>query len=113
MVKNKTLHMQKKSSKNINKTKLHPDLIPYSPTQEILNENFIASAVFECLKNNDPEGVMEILEGYLDTLNKSQVALNIDIPRLSLYYSLKKRNPTIKTLAKIVHSTSKASKRFR
>ena len=78
----KTLDKQKKSLKNIlkvDKTKL----IPYSPTEELLDENFnspteelldenfIGKAILECLKNNDSEGVMEVISIYFNTLNKA------------------------------------------
>lgn len=86
-----------------NKTKINPKLIPYSPTDELLDENFMGKAILECLKNNDPEGVVEIVAMYMNTLNKIKSAQQVDLPRSTLYHSLKSKNPTIKTLAKLVH----------
>lgn len=103
MVKKKTLDKQKKSLKNtlnIDTTKL----IPYSPTAELLDENFIGKAILECLKNNDSEGVIEVISIYLNTLNKTST--RDLIPRSTLYHALKHKNPTIKTLAKLVHSST-------
>jgi len=48
---------------------------------------------------------MEILDSYL-RINKSQIAKSTDLSRstISLAFS-KKGNPTLKTIAKIVHET--------
>lgn len=62
----------------------------------------IARAIFECLRDNDPEGVMEMISIYVNALNKLQAAKNSDLSRSTLYHSLKQKNPTIKTLAKLV-----------
>lgn len=78
----------------------------YSPTKRLLDKNFVGAAILECLSNNDPEGVMEVLEMYLDTLNKTQTAKQTHLPRSTLYHSLKKRNPTVKTLAKLVYAST-------
>lgn len=85
-------------------------LIPYSPTQELLNEDFIGKGILECLKNNDPEGVIEIISTYLTTVNKIHYAQEADIPRSTLYSSLKQKNPTIKTLAKLVYASTLTAK---
>lgn len=82
------------------------DLISYDPIKEIRDENFIGKAILECLINNDPEGVMEVIEVYLGTLEKTQIIQKSDIPKSTLYHSLKTKNPTIRTLAKLVHATT-------
>lgn len=121
MGKTKTLKEQKKSSKTTLKNKKkqirvkskkmgkqlklkkNAGLIPYSPTEELLDENFIAQAVWECLKNNDPEGVVEIIQSHLRVVNKSKAAHDMKLPRSSMYNALKGKNPTVKTLAKLVN----------
>ena len=60
------------------KLKKDAGLIEYSPTQELLDENFIALAIWECLKNNDPEGVMEVIQAHLEAVNKSRAAREIN-----------------------------------
>lgn len=104
MVKVKISTKQKKSSKDITgpKIKLKSKLIPYSPTEEILKGDVIARAIFECLCDNHPEGVMEMISIYVNALNKLQATKNSDLPRSTLYYNLKQKNPTIRTLAKII-----------
>ncbi len=57
-------------NKNINS---HADLIPHDPVAKILDKDFIGRAILECLSNNDPEGVMEVIQTYLDTLEKTQL----------------------------------------
>ncbi len=57
----------------------------------------------QCLIDNDAEAFIEILDSYL-RVNRSHVARKANLPRstISLAFS-KKGNPTIKTIAKIVH----------
>lgn len=43
-------------------------LIPYNPIEELQDEEFIALAVWECLKNNDLEGVVEVVEAHLEAV---------------------------------------------
>lgn len=73
------------------------------PIQELLDEDFIARAVWECLKNNDAEGVMEVIEAHLEVVNKVRAAENMELPRSTMYNAFKGRNPTVKTLAKLVN----------
>lgn len=102
MAKTKTSRKQKTSSKNILTLRADaPPLIPYSPTEEILNGDLIGKVILECLKNNDPDGVMDALSLYLNTVVKVKAIEHSLIPRSTLYHSLKSRNPTIKTLAKL------------
>lgn len=85
------------------KIKSKSDLIPYSPTEELLDETFTAQAVWECLKNNDPEGVVEIIQAHLRVVNKSKAAKERNLPRPSMYNAIKGKNPKIRTLAKLVN----------
>ncbi|MCB1113851.1 MAG: helix-turn-helix domain-containing protein [Chlamydiia bacterium] len=78
----------------------------YNPAKDLLDEELIARAVWECLKDNDPDGVIEIIEAHLSAKNKSQLAKDCDISRNTLYHVFKNKNPTLNTLAKLVHATS-------
>jgi len=78
------------------------DLIGYSPTEELLDETLIRNAIWECLKNNDSVGVMEVLDSYLEALSKDALCERMEIARSTLYHSLRVKNPTLKTLAKLV-----------
>ncbi len=74
-----------------------------SATERLLDERFIAQAIWECLKNNDPKGVIEIIEIHLEVVNKVKAAQATDLSRATMYHALKGKNPTIKTLAKLVN----------
>lgn len=110
MGKAKTSHKQKKYSTNTPRRKLKSDscLIEYSPTQDLLDETFIALAIWDCLKNNDAKGVVEIIQAHLNVINKQKKAKEADLPRSTLYNCLKSKNPTIRTLAKMVHCVEAA-----
>lgn len=63
----------------------------------------IAVALFECLIANDTESFMEILSSYL-RVNKRRLAKKADLARSTIQQALSgKGNPTIKTIAKIIH----------
>lgn len=80
-----------------------PSLEEYDPIKELLDEKFIASAVWECLRNNDPEGVMEIIQTHLEIVNKVKAAEHTELPRSTMYKAIKRKNPTVKTLAKLIN----------
>jgi DNA-binding phage protein len=69
-----------------------------------MDEKLVSEAILECLKENDTEALMEILDGYLSVLNRSKFARESKVPRRTIYHTLKNKNPTIKTLAKIVYA---------
>ena len=108
MAKAKISVKRKTSSSKVKKVKIKDfsGLQEYSPTERLLDKNFIGAAILECLSNNDPEGVMEIIEIYLDTLNKTQTSKKARLARSTMYHSLKGRNPTVKTLAKLVYAST-------
>ena len=74
-----------------------------NPTEEILDEDLISRAIWECFKEGDSEGVVEIFEIYLHAANKTRIAKEASVAR-STVYGLKGGNPTVKTLAKLVHA---------
>jgi DNA-binding phage protein len=77
-----------------------------NPLKELSDSNQTAMAVFECLLNNDPEGAMEMIELYLEAKNKTKLRKEVDLHKSTMYSALKHRNPTMKTLAKIMHASS-------
>lgn len=85
------------------KLKDDPRLTEYSPTKKLLDETFIAKAIWECLKNNDPEGVVEMIEAHLEAINKVKASQNTNLSRATMYSAFKGKNPTLKTLAKLVN----------
>lgn len=75
-----------------------------NPREELLDEDFIGRAVWECLKEGDSEGVIEIIRIYLEAVNKTEIARESSMARSTMYHTLKSKNPTVKTLAKLVHA---------
>lgn len=61
--------------------------------------------------NNDPEGVIEVVKIHLNAVNKVKSAKKADLSRSTLYHSLRTKNPTLRTLAKIMHASSPAGKK--
>ena len=111
MVKATISHRRKKSLRRIQKVKTKSKLklkknakvSEHNATERLLDETFIAQAIWECLKNNDPQGVIEIIETHLEVVNKVKVAQETDLSRATMYHALKGKNPTIRTLAKLVN----------
>lgn len=77
------------------------------PLKELTDPQQTALAILECLQNNDPNGAMEMIAIYLDALNKARLRKQTKLPKSTMYSALKHRNPTIKTLAKIMHASMK------
>lgn len=105
MAKAKTLLGRKKSSISTPKLRLKKGvkLIKHDPFKTLLDEKHIAQAFWECLRDNDPEGAAEIIAMHVNALNKSRLAKEEEIPRSTLYHSLRNKNPTLKTVAKLIH----------
>lgn len=77
----------------------------YDPVKNLLDPNKMGAAIMQCLIENDPEGILEIVENHLYALNKTQFLKNAKIPRSTMYNFLRRKNPTIKTLAKLIHAS--------
>lgn len=94
------------SSKTISnrKFKAGMKLKPYNPTKALLDEDRIGRAIWECLKNEDTEGVIEVISIHLEAKNKAQLIEQTNIPKTTFYHTLRSKNPTLRTLAKLVHA---------
>lgn len=72
--------------------------------------NNVATALLQCLIENDPESYMEILDAYL-RINRKRVAHKANLTRSTVQLAFSKRgNPTLKTIAKIVHHEAASKK---
>src|SRR5690349_1593379 len=111
MVKAKTSTRQKRSfaktsrskSRGNMKLKENARIREINPTEELLDEELISRAIWECLKEGDSEGMIEVIGIYLEAVNKTHIAKKASVAR-STIYALKGGNPTVKTLAKVVHA---------
>ncbi len=61
-----------------------------NPTEELLNEDFIGRAIWECLKEGDSDGVMEVIATFLEAASKSHLAKEAFIARSTVYSVQKK-----------------------
>lgn len=82
------------------------ELREYDPIKNLLDINKMGAAIMQCFLENDTEGVLEIVENYLYAINKTQFLKDANVPRSTMYNFFKRRNPTIKTLAKIIHASA-------
>lgn len=107
MGKIKTSRKRRKSSANTEKKtyrlKRGVHLPKHDPLETLTNEKLVAQAFWECLRDNDPEGAAEIIAMHINALNKSRLAKEEEIPRSTIYHSLRNKNPTLKTVAKLIH----------
>ncbi|SCA63126.1 hypothetical protein SCG7109_AI_00190 [Chlamydiales bacterium SCGC AG-110-M15] len=80
-------------------------LSSHDPDISFKDNKKVGSALLECLLENDTEGFIEILDTYLK-VNRSRVAKKAKLARSTVQQALSKTgNPTLKTLAKIVHQS--------
>lgn len=98
-LKTSSLNVSKK--KNELKIKKGAKVKKFNPNK-YLSADFIGAAIMECLLNNDPEGIVELLTIYLEEHNKVELLKKADISRSTMYQAFRHKNPTIRTLAKIV-----------
>lgn len=81
------------------------EFIEFKPEKFFNNKNAVAQALLQCLIENDTEAFMEILDSYL-RVNRTKVAKNADLSRSTISSAFsKKGNPTLKTIAQIVHES--------
>ena len=100
--------MQQTSSEKLAKINLDKveGISKANPLKELVDAKQTALSILECLQNNDPEGVMEMITIYLDALNKAKLRKNSKLPKSTMYSALKHKNPTIRTLAKMMYEAT-------
>lgn len=86
------------------KLKKSKDLTPFDPSDQLRDKKFIASALWECLVDNDIEAFKEILKAHLEVTNKEEIAKKSGIPLRTLFRMLSPSgNPTLANVSKIIH----------
>ncbi|NGX48888.1 MAG: hypothetical protein K940chlam5_00482 [Candidatus Anoxychlamydiales bacterium] len=114
MAKRKTSRRRKRLLQNIKKhreisvkpieLKKKKGISKMDPSKIMVDENFLVYALLECFKDNDPDALIEILDGYIAACNKSNFAKKADISRSTLYDMLHgKKNPTLRVLTQCIH----------
>ena len=81
-------------------------IFPHDPSASLTDEKLMAQAFWQCLKDNEPQEAVDVIATYLEQVNKLKLSKEKDIPRATLYRGLRRKNLTIKTVAKILHSLS-------
>src|SRR5271154_1840664 len=97
MVKARTSTRRKRSStkrsnaknKGVMKLKASACVREINPTEELLNEDLIGRAVWECLKEGDSDGVLEVIGIYIEAYNKTYMAEAASVARSTVYSTLK------------------------
>ena len=104
MNKKKTLKKHEFSLDDLQPIKIDESKLHASKASELFkNKNEVAKALLECLIENDTETFMEILDAYL-CVNRTKIAYKTNLTRATITQAFsKKGNPTLKTIAKIVH----------
>ncbi len=71
----------------------------FNAAEKLSDFSLVATAFFEALEDEDVEEALEILEGYLLTKRKASPS--------TVHQSLSRKvNPTLKTVAKLLHAAS-------
>jgi probable addiction module antidote protein len=105
VLKKKTSKKPGVSPKSTKQNKNRSLAIPYSPSEQLKNKNFVARALIECLQDGDAEAFKEILGAHLDVINKTQFAAKTRIPERTLYRMVSEQgNPTLDNIARVVHA---------
>jgi probable addiction module antidote protein len=75
----------------------------HKPSQFFKDHHKVAEALLQSLEENDAGAFLEILDAYLK-VNRTKVARETSLSRTTIQQALSKTgNPTIRTIAKIVH----------
>jgi DNA-binding phage protein len=98
--------MNKKEQEKTRILRDDANLKEYDPIKNLLDHKRLGAAVMQCLMENDTDGVLEIIESYLYAVDKTQFLKDAKISRSTAYNVFKRRNPTLKTIAKLMHASS-------
>lgn len=79
--------------------------------EQFLDDDFIAKALWNCLQNNESNKFMEIITARCRAIIFIARDKETDIKSVILSHVNNYKNPTIKTVAKVVHSFEKMHKR--
>ena len=68
----------------------------------MIKHNSFSKNIADCIINNDPDGVMKIIQFSLESKNKRKSCLENELSRITMYKALKDKNPKLKTLCKLI-----------
>ncbi len=85
------------------KSKKDSALLKHNPRDFFKSHEKVGEALLQCLEENDAGAFLEILDSYL-RVNRTKIAKETELSRTTVQNALsRKGNPTIRTIAKIVH----------
>ena len=85
------------------KSKKNTPSLDHKPSAFFKSHEKVAEALLQSLEENDADAFLEILDAYLK-VNRTRIAKEANLSRTTVQNALsKKGNPTIRTIAKIVH----------
>ena len=86
------------------KLKTKKGISKIDPYKILKDKKLLISALLQCFEDNDPEALIDILDGYITICNKSEFAENANISRSTLYDMLHgRKNPTLRVFTQCVH----------
>lgn len=78
----------------------------FDPSKKLRDPNFVAKAFFQALLDNDVDAALDAISGYLMAIRKTEIAKEGGMATSTVYYALSRgANPTLRTLAKLLHAT--------
>lgn len=98
--------MNKKTQEKTRVLREDANIKEYDPIKNLLDPKRLGAAVMQCLMENDTNGALEIIESYLYAVDRTQFLKDAKIPRSTAYNVFKRRNPTLKTIAKMMYASS-------
>ena len=105
-MRSREIHMNKKTQEKTRVLREDANIKEYDPIKNLLDPKKLGAAVMQCLMENDTNGALEIIESYLYAVDRTQFLKNAKIPRSTAYNVFKRRNPTLKTIAKMMYASS-------
>lgn len=85
------------------KSKKGSSVISHKPSNFFKSHEKVAEALLQSLEENNADAFLEILDAYLK-INRTRVAKEANLSRATVQNAFsQKGNPTIRTIAKIVH----------
>ncbi len=105
-MRSREIHMNKKTQEKTRVLREDANIKEYDPIKNLLDPKRLGAAVMQCLMENDTNGALEIIESYLYAVDRTQFLKDAKIPRSTAYNVFKRRNPTLKTIAKMMYASS-------
>lgn len=76
----------------------------YSPTEKLRDREFVMLALAQALYEGDDKAFKEILKAHYEAVNTAATLRKANVSKRTFYEALSaKGNPSLKTVAKIVH----------